>query len=151
MPETVILKKYANRRLYDTRQSVYVTLEQVADMIKEGTTIRALDAKTREDVTEFVLTQILLEQARQKHFFLPASLLHIMIRFGDNLLGEFFEKYLEQTLKNYLEYRSKMDDQFKNWLKFGAGMTGVAQKSLAGLTPFHSFFKKEAGETDDED
>ena len=93
MPQTVVLKKYANRRLYDTEKSTYVTLKQVADYIHDGRQVRILDAKSEEDVTAFILTQIVLEEAKNKNALLPAPLLHIIIRYGDNLLGEFFEKY----------------------------------------------------------
>ena len=63
MPEKVILKKYANRRLYDTERSAYVTLNEVAELIKTGRQVEVIDAKTKEDVTAFILTQILLEEA----------------------------------------------------------------------------------------
>jgi len=67
MPETVVLKKYANRRLYDTEKSAYVTLKQVADYIHDGRQVRIMDAKTEEDVTAFILTQIVLEEAKNKN------------------------------------------------------------------------------------
>jgi len=139
MSDVIVLKKYANRRLYDTEKSVYVTLEQVARRIKEGKRIRAVDAKTGEDVTDFILTQIVLERARQKNALLPAPLLHMIIRYGDNLLGEFFEKYLEQTIKSYLVYKSKVDEQFRRWLDFGMDITDVSRKSMSGMSPFQFF------------
>ena len=67
MTEKITLKKYANRRLYDTEQSHYVTLNQVADRIRRGQQVEVLDAKTKEDVTAFILTQILLEEAKNKN------------------------------------------------------------------------------------
>jgi len=96
--EKLRLKKYGNRRLYDTARSTYVTLNQVADIIKQGTDVEVVDAKTQEDVTAFILTQIVLEQARRKNALLPVELLHLIIRYGENLLQEFFQKYLEQTI-----------------------------------------------------
>jgi polyhydroxyalkanoate synthesis repressor PhaR len=142
MSDNIILKKYANRRLYDNTRSAYVTLEQVAEMIKAGRSVTAVDAKTGEDVTAFVLTQIVLEEARKKNALLPVALLHMIIRYGDNILGEFFDKYLEQTLKNYLAYKSRVDEQFKQWLDFGADLSAMAQKSLTGMSPFTTVFKK---------
>lgn len=139
MPDVIVLKKYANRRLYDTEKSVYVTLDQVAERIREGNRIRAVDAKTGEDVTDFILTQIVLEKARRKSALLPAPLLHMIIRYGDNLLGEFFEKYLEQTLKNYLAYKSRVDEQFRRWLDFGMDITDMSRKTMPGMSPFQFF------------
>ena len=64
MAEKVLLKKYANWRLYDTEQSKYVTLTEVTQLIRNGRQVEVIDAKTKEDVTAFILTQILLEQAK---------------------------------------------------------------------------------------
>jgi len=64
MAEIILLKKYANRRLYDTAQSAYVTLTEVADLIKEGNQVKVIDAKSEEDVTAFILSQIIMENAR---------------------------------------------------------------------------------------
>jgi polyhydroxyalkanoate synthesis repressor PhaR len=150
MSDNIILKKYANRRLYDNTRSAYVTLEQVAEMIKAGRSVTAVDAKTGEDVTAFVLTQIVLEEARKKNALLPVALLHMIIRYGDNILGEFFDKYLEQTLKNYLAYKSRVDEQFKQWLDFGTDLSAMAQKSLTGISPFTTVFKK-SRDTEDEE
>lgn len=139
MPDTITLKKYANRRLYDTERSRYVTLDEVAEMIKAGLTIIAEDAKTGEDVTAFILTQIVLEHARKKNALMPPPLLHLLIRYGDNLLAEFFDKHLEQTMNNYMAYKSRMDEEFKRWMEFGANMTEKAKASMNSANPF-SFF-----------
>lgn len=140
MAEKVLFKKYANRRLYDTEKSTYVTLNQVADIIKEGRQVEVIDAKTKEDVTAFILTQIVLEESRKKNVLLPVPLLHLIIQYGENILEEFFEKYLQQTIHNYLNYKKSVDEQFGKWLEVGMDLTDMAQKTMTGLTPFQSFF-----------
>lgn len=142
MREKIVLKKYSNRRLYDTKKSTYVTLNQVADMIKAGDEVAVHDAKTQEDVTAFILTQIILEEARKKNALLPAELLHLIIRYGENVLQEFFNKYLQQIITNYLEFKKAMDEQFSKWLDMGIDYSDMAQKTLKGLTPFNSFFNQ---------
>jgi len=149
MPDQVVLKKYANRRLYDTARSTYVTLDEVADMIKAGKEIRALDAKTKEDVTAFVLTQIVLENARKKNALLPVPLLHMIIRYGDNVLSEFFDSYLALIVKHYVAYKRNVDEQFKKWLSFGTDLSEMAQQSMTGLSPFQ-FFKPPSGAKDED-
>lgn len=139
MAQTVVLKKYANRRLYDTEKSSYVTLKQVADYIHEGRQVRILDAKTEEDVTAFILTQIVLEEAKNKNALLPTPLLHIIIRYGDNLLGEFFEKYFHQIFENFVSQRQAMDGQFQQWIEMGLNMSDAAQKGFATINPFQNF------------
>lgn len=136
MAETLLLKKYPNRRLYDTEKSAYVTLSQVAEMIRQGRQIEVRDAETKEDVTAFILTQIVLEEARKKTTLLPVSLLYLIIRYGENILSEFLEKYLEQTFKNYLAYKVAADEQFKNWLQLGMNLSTMTQQTMDGLAPF---------------
>ena len=140
MPEGVLLKKYANRRLYDTEKNAYITLSQVADMVKAGRQVRVEDAKTREDVTAFILTQVVLEEAKKRNILLPVPLLHLIIQYGDTVLNEFFDKHLQQIIQNYLSYKASMDAQFSNWLDLGMNLTGMAKKSMSDLPPFQSIF-----------
>lgn len=135
MAAKVVLKKYANRRLYDTEKRAFVSLAQIADLVKEGRELEIRDDKTGEDVTAFILTQIVLEEAKKKTLLLPVSLLSLLIRSGGTVLSEFFDNYLEQTLKNYLQYKSAMDSQFRNWLELGQDLTTLSQQVMAGLTP----------------
>ena len=137
MADTVVLKKYPNRRLYDTDKSMYVTLPYVAEMIKNGVRVDVVDAKTGEDVTAFILHQIILEEAKMNHRLLPTSLLHLIIQYGDTALREFFEKYLQQTIENYLTYKSASDEQFRKWLAMGTDLSEVATKTMTGMmTPY---------------
>ncbi len=132
MPDNIRLKKYSNRRLYDTEKSRYVTLEQVSEMIKQGKNIEVIDAKTQEPVTSFILVQIILEETK-KHAMLPVSLLHLIIRYGDNVLTDFFQTYLEETLKIYLNSRATFDAYFRQWLEMGMNFSGM--NPAAGTNP----------------
>ena len=119
MEDTVLIKKYSNRRLYDTEKSTYVSLNDLAETIREGREVKVIEAKTKEDVTAYILTQIILEEAKNKNILLPVPLLSLIIRYGENVLSEFFEKYLQQIIKNYIKYRKAFDNQFHQWLEFG--------------------------------
>lgn len=145
MADTLILKKYANRRLYDTEKSAYVTLNQLSDYIRKGRLVQIVDAKTKEDVTDYILTQIVLEEAKNKKALLPVPVLHMIIRYGDNLLGEFFEKYFQQTFQNYIAHKQTVDSQFQKWLEMGMNMSKMAQKSFSDINPFHSFMDPFSG------
>jgi polyhydroxyalkanoate synthesis repressor PhaR len=101
----VLIKKYSNRRLYDTRESRYITLEELADMIRKGEVVRVLDAKTHEDLTQQTLTQLILESGRANRL-LPTPLLHQLIRMDDDDLAEFFGKYVSWALEMYQAARS---------------------------------------------
>jgi polyhydroxyalkanoate synthesis repressor PhaR len=142
MENPIELKKYTNRRLYDPEQKKFVTLSEVTEMIRHGKQVKVTDAKTLEDVTAFILTQILLEQAKNRHGLMPVSLLHLLIQYGDNTLSGFFEKYLHQIVQSYVNYQSSVDEQFLSWLNLGSGLTKSAQDNLKNLNPFQSFFER---------
>jgi len=129
MNKAVTIKKYSNRRLYDTEKNAYVTLARVAERIKEGQRVEVVDARTGEDVTACTLTQILLDEARKNNVLLPVPLLQLCIQFGDTLLHEFFEKYLQQAIRGYLAHKSSMDEQFGKWLEFGNEPTSGSSKT----------------------
>ena len=139
MAQKILLKKYANRRIYDTEKSTYVTLDQVAEIIRNGREVEIIDAKTKENVTAFILTQIIMEEAKKRNALLPVGLLHLIIQYGGNLLQEFFDKYLQQTLENYLVYKRNADEQFGNWLRMGMDLSSMAQKTMGNLKPFQPF------------
>jgi len=143
-----------NRRLYDTEKNAYVTLNQVADLIKQGRQVEVIDAKTKEDVTAFILTQIVLEEARRRNVLLPVPLLHMIIQYGETVLGDFFDRYLQQIIRNYLAYKVSVDEQFGKWLDLGVHMTEAAKKTMAGtMSPFNSIlslFPDKRKETEDE-
>ncbi|MEW5724954.1 MAG: polyhydroxyalkanoate synthesis regulator DNA-binding domain-containing protein [Thermodesulfobacteriota bacterium] len=141
MAERTILKRYANRRLYDTGKSAYVTLDQVAEMIRNGTLVRVIEADSKEDITAYVLTQIVLEEAKKKNILLPEPLLHLTIRYGDGPLAEFFEKYLQETINGYLAYKSVADQQFRQWLNLGLDFSEMARKTMVELGPVRTMME----------
>ncbi|MBI4705775.1 MAG: polyhydroxyalkanoate synthesis repressor PhaR [Deltaproteobacteria bacterium] len=97
----VVVKKYSNRRLYDTAESRYITLDELAEKIRDGTEVRVVDAKSGEDLTAPVLTQIIID-GRGAGKLLPVSLLAQLIRLQDDVLADFLGKYLSTALQMYL-------------------------------------------------
>ena len=100
----MLIKKYGNRRLYDTAKSRYITLEQLADLIKAGEDVHVADAKTGEDLTTGTLAQIIIE-GRGAARMLPVPLLVQLIRMGDDALAEFLGQYVTWALEVYLQAR----------------------------------------------
>jgi polyhydroxyalkanoate synthesis repressor PhaR len=104
---TVLIKKYGNRRLYDTSDSRYVTLDELAQKIRGGSDLRIVDAQNGEDLTQGTLTQIVLETGNAAKF-LPVQLLTQMIRLSDDSLAEFFSRYVTGALDVYLHAKRGM-------------------------------------------
>lgn len=96
----MIVKKYSNRRLYDTEASQYITLEELAEKIRLGADVRVHDARSNDDLTQATLAQIILE-SRGAARLLPVPLLTQLIRMGDDALAEFFGRYLSTALELY--------------------------------------------------
>jgi polyhydroxyalkanoate synthesis repressor PhaR len=99
---SVLIKKYGNRRLYDTGDSRYITLEELAAKVRGGADVRIVDAQTGEDLTQATLVQVVLE-AGSAAKFLPVQLLTQMIRLSDDSLAEFFSRYVTSALDLYLQ------------------------------------------------
>jgi len=110
--EPVVIKKYANRRLYNTAASSYVTLDHLSEMVREGVDFVVKDAKTDEDLTRSVLTQIIFEQEnRGGQTLLPIQFLRRLIRFyGDSLQG-FVPSYLEMSMETFAKHQEQMREQ----------------------------------------
>jgi polyhydroxyalkanoate synthesis repressor PhaR len=96
-----VVKKYANRRLYNTATSSYVTLDELSRMVREGSDFVVYDAKSGEDITRSVLTQIILEEDGKGRNLLPISFLRQLIGFYDDNLHAFLPRYLEVSMENF--------------------------------------------------
>lgn len=124
-PAPVTIKKYANRRLYNTATSSYVTLDHLCQMVKDGTDFVVYDAKTGDDITRSVLTQIIVEEESKGQNLLPIPFLRQLISFyGDNMQW-LVPRYLEHSMKSFTGNQDKMKDYFQN--------------TFGGMFPFGGF------------
>ena len=130
--EPVIIKKYANRRLYNTQTSSYVTLDHLAGMVKEGTEFEVQDARTGEDITRSVLTQIIFEEEAKGQNLLPIKFLRQLIRFyGDNLQA-FVPGYLDMSMDSFTKNQGAMRDRIAEAMGGGNQMIeNLTRQNLA--------------------
>ncbi len=114
--EAVVIKKYANRRLYNTETSTYVTLEDLATMVRSDRDFVVYDAKTGDDLTHSVLTQIIVEQENRQggQTLLPVPFLRQLIRFYDDSIGRMVPGYLQFSLENLAKEQEKFRGLFAN-------------------------------------
>jgi polyhydroxyalkanoate synthesis repressor PhaR len=112
--QRVIIKKYANRRLYNTASSSYVTLEHLSDMVKQGVDFVVYDAKSNDDITRSVLTQIIFEEENRGggQNLLPIQFLRQLIGFYGNSMQAFLPSYLEMSLESFTKQQERMRGQF---------------------------------------
>jgi polyhydroxyalkanoate synthesis repressor PhaR len=118
-PGPIIIKKYANRRLYNTQSSSYVTLDHLCDMVKEGVEFEVRDARTGEDITRQVLAQIIFEEENKGgQHLLPIQFLRQLIRFYGDSLQAFVPSYLELSMESFTKNQQEMREKFAE--AFGA-------------------------------
>ncbi|MFD2029974.1 polyhydroxyalkanoate synthesis repressor PhaR [Ancylobacter dichloromethanicus] len=117
--EPVTIKKYANRRLYNTGTSTYVTLEDLAQMVKNGEDFVVYDAKSSDDITHSVLTQIIFEQEGKGQNLLPINFLRQIIRFYGDSMQMLVPRYLDMTIENFSKEQNSLRENFSKTLGIG--------------------------------
>ena len=146
--ESIIIKKYANRRLYNTATSTYVTLDDLALMVKAGQNFQVVDAKTGEDITRSVLTQIIFEEENKggAQTLLPVNFLRKLIKFyGDQMQGV-VPGYLEFSLDNLTKDQDKIRKQMMDAMNIGNlglgnPMLGTEEQAKRNMVMFNDALK----------
>jgi polyhydroxyalkanoate synthesis repressor PhaR len=124
--EKVTIKKYANRRLYDTESSTYITLDRLAQMVREGREFEVVDAKSGEDITRQVLTQIIVDEEARGSTMLPINFLKQLIGLYGNSMQNFVPQYLEAAMDAFQRNQSAVKDAM------GANMfADLAKRNMA--------------------
>ncbi len=144
----ITIKKYANRRLYNTATSCYVTLDYLAQLVKAGAEFAVYDAKTGEDITRSVLTHIIVEEEAKGHSMLPVSFLRHLISFYGDSLQVLVPTYLEQSMHSFARNQEQMRDYlhgtFDGLMPFGQfedmskQQMVIFEKAMKMFTPFYS-------------
>ena len=139
--ERVIIKKYANRRLYNTRSSAYVTLEHLSEMVKEGVDFVVYDAKTNEDITRSVLTQIIFDEESRGQNLLPIQFLRQLIRFYGDSMQAFVPSFLEMSLDSFTRQQERMRGQVASSIGVAPGMGYLEDQVRQNLVLFDRAMK----------
>ena len=139
-----VIKRYSNRKLHDTQESRYVTLEEIEEMIRGGREVSVVDAATGEDLTSVTLAQILLEHERNHRGTLPTGFLHQLIKHGE-AWQDFVQRSMRSSLEGIVSSQREMDRVFREWASragWGAATPGGAKTAEPG--------RRESGEPDAE-
>ena len=142
--DAIVIKKYANRRLYNTATSAYVTLDDLAQMVKTGDDFVVYDAKTGEDITRTVLTQIIFEEEGKGQNLLPINFLRQLIRFYGDSMQAFVPSYLEFSLESLAKEQERFRQQllniggepFKNMDDLAKRNMAMFQQAMQVFNPF---------------
>ena len=137
-----VIKRYSNRKLYDTQESRYVTLEEIEEMIRGGKEISVVDASTGEDLTSVTLAQIILENERNRRAALPSAFLHQLVKHGE-AWQDFVQRSMRSSLEGIISNQREMDRVFRDW----ATRAGWGTPAAAGAKPAEPA-RRESGEQD---
>jgi polyhydroxyalkanoate synthesis repressor PhaR len=118
-PGQVIIKKYSNRRLYDSTNKRYVTLEDISELIRAGNEVRVIDSQSGADISKVILIQVILESEKNKEDILPVSFLHMLIKYGNKVAKDFFENYFLMMFQPYLSVQDNFKKNMKMWHEMG--------------------------------
>jgi polyhydroxyalkanoate synthesis repressor PhaR len=145
--DAIVIKKYANRRLYNTATSRYVTLEQLSEMVKSGQSFAVYDAKSGDDITRSVLTQIIFEEeSKGGQTLLPVNFLRQLIGMYGNVMQPFVPNYLETVMETFQKNQEAIREQFSGVLSKVPALKpfediakqnmALMEKAMQHLTPF---------------
>lgn len=148
----VIIKKYANRRLYNTESSSYITLEHLALLTRQGREFKVLDAKTNDDITHSILTQIIMDEESRGETMLPPNFLRQLISMYGGSMQSMVPQYLEASMDAFRVNQAKFADAMRDAFDKGP-FAEIARRNMAMLDAATSAFQppRPAGETKDQE
>lgn len=135
-PGQVIIKKYSNRRLYDSTNKKYVTLDDIGALIREGNEVRVIDSQSGADISKVILIQVVLESEKNKEDILPVSFLHMLIKYGNKVAKDFFENYFLMMFQPYFSVQENFKKNMKLWQEMGWLPPGVKLPSNLDMLNF---------------
>jgi polyhydroxyalkanoate synthesis repressor PhaR len=151
-PERVLIKRYGNRRLYNTETSSYVNYQDLIKLIRDGHDVQVIDSRTKHDVTKAVLMQVILEEEKNQSV-LPVSFLFQLIRSKETAVQDFFKNYLSSSFEAYLKTKEEFDRRFRGFLQMGSTSPQLWDKLVPGAEAVKEFWglsKKEEEENKQE-
>jgi polyhydroxyalkanoate synthesis repressor PhaR len=149
----VVVKKYANRRLYNTETSSYITLDNLAEMVRAGRDFVVYDARSGDDITRGVLTQIIVEEENKGRALLPTTFLRQLIGFYGDSIGGVVPRYLEQTMSTIARQQEQMRDAVKTTMGslLPPGLEEMRRQNVAmmerAMSLFSPFYRPNDAET----
>ncbi len=126
------IKRYSNRRLYNTEAKSYVSYQELAAIVRDGTDIRVIDSKSNEDVTKSVLIQVILAEEKNDQTVLPTDFLFQVLRSRDDSLQDFFKNHLSASFDAYLKTKEEFDNRFRSILEMAVSAPQTLEKLLPG-------------------
>ena len=130
--DELVIKRYGNRRLYNTETRSYVNYEELAKLVRDGQDIKVIDSTTKEEVTKAVLIQMILEEEKNKKTILPTEFLFQLLRSREDSMQDFFKNHLSASFNAYLKTKEEFDNRFRSMLEMAAQAPQMWEKLIPG-------------------
>ena len=131
-PEQLVIKRYGNRRLYNTETQTYVNYQDLIKLVREGQDIKVVDSTTKADVTKAVLIQLILEEEKDKKSILPTPFLFQLLRSREETMQDFFTNHLSASFDAYLKTKEEFDKRFRSMLELASSAPQMWEKLIPG-------------------
>lgn len=128
----LIIKRYGNRRLYNTETKTYVNYSDLAQIVRDGSDIQVIDSTSGEDVTKAVLIQMILEEEKNKKTILPLEFLFQLLRSREESMQDFFKNHLSASFNAYLKTKEEFDNRFRTMLEMATAAPQMWEKLIPG-------------------
>jgi len=138
-PARIVIKRYGNRRLYNTETSAYLNYQDLVKLIREGHDVQVIDSRTKADVTKPVLMQVILEEEKNQSV-LPVSFLFQLIRSRESAVQDFFKNYLSSSFEAYLKTKEEFDRRFRGFLQMSSTSPQLWEKLVPGAEAVKEFW-----------
>lgn len=147
----IVIKRYGNRRLYNTETGSYVTYQDLAGIIRSGHDIQVIDSTTQADVTKSVLIQTILEEEKHQNNLLPLPFLFQILRSREDAVQDFFKNYLTASFEAYLRTKEEFDRRFRGFLQLGASAPQMWEQFIPGAEALRNILNPTKSDKADKD
>jgi polyhydroxyalkanoate synthesis repressor PhaR len=130
--DTLIIKRYGNRRLYNTETRAYINYQDLAKIVRDGSDVQVIDSTSKEDVTKAVLIQVILEEEKNKKTILPTEFLFQLLRSREESMQDFFKNHLSASFNAYLKTKEEFDNRFRTMLEMATAAPQMWEKLIPG-------------------
>jgi polyhydroxyalkanoate synthesis repressor PhaR len=131
-PVQLVIKRYGNRRLYNTETQTYLNYSELTKLVREGQDIKVIDSISKDDVTKAVLIQLILEEEKDKKSILPTPFLFQLLRSREESMQDFFTNHLSASFNAYLKTKEEFDNRFRAMLEMASAAPQMWEKIIPG-------------------
>ncbi len=147
--DKLIIKRYGNRRLYNTETRSYINYQDLAKIVRDGADVQVIDSTNKEDVTKAVLIQVILEEEKNNKTVLPTEFLFQLLRSREDSVQDFFKNHLSASFNAYLKTKEEFDNRFRTMLEMATSAPQLWEKLIPGAEVMKELLTGKIGTSDD--